>query len=150
MAKFPSGLLAAMAQLSKSKRSSGLSQEIGTCDVQPGTTLDWASVKGPNTLGSFPSAELWAVSPAGPAWPLPPSDSLHWVPLALWWKWPPHSSHPICLADYFQLGLQRPNAAITPQPQWLLLKITFGSKKTSVWWAGFYTKQLKSGCGHGG
>ena len=99
---------------------------------------------------SFPLTELRAISPIGPAWPLPPSDSLHWVPLALWWKWPPHSSHPICLADYFQLGLQRPNAAITPQPQWLLLKITFGSKKTSVWWAGFHTKQLKSGCGHGG
>lgn len=100
-------------------------------------------------MGSFPLTELPAVSPAGPVWPgLSLTHSIGF--LSLVGQWPPHSSHPICLADYFQLGLQRLHAAITPQPQWLLLKITFGWEKTSVWWAAFYTKQLKSGCGQGG
>lgn len=103
----------------------------------------------PSTLGSLSLIQLPAVSPGGadwhsPLWLTPLGFSCSLVEAAT-----THSSHPICLADYFQLGLQRPNAAITPQPQWLLLKITFGSKKTSVW-AGFCTKQLKSGCGHGG
>lgn len=150
-AEFQFGLLAPMAQLSKSKRSSAAITRNMDLWCAARNHLGSGLSQRPQHLGQFPLNWTPSRKPSWPSLALARlSDSFCWVSLALWWKGTTLFSRPICLADYFQLGLQRSNTAITPQPQWLLLKITFGSKKTSVWWAEFYTKQLKNGCGQGG